>query len=114
MIGPSASRGPAPQRPRPGVVAAALLAACLWSGIATPTFAADSRELQAREAFAAGRFQDALDLFAKLYAGTLHPTYLRNIGRCYMNLGQPDKAITSFHEYLRKAHHVTKSERAEV
>jgi len=98
--------------PARGVVAAALLG-CLLTQARVAT-AADSRELQGREAFAAGRFQEALDIFAKLYAGTLHPTYLRNIGRCYMNLSQPDKAITSFREYLRKARHVTKSERAEV
>src|SRR3954470_1371460 len=76
--------------------------------------AADNRELQAREAFAAGRFQDALDLFAKLYAETLHPTYQRNIGRCYQNLGDPDRAIIAFREYLRKAKHVARGERAEV
>jgi hypothetical protein len=35
--------------------------------------AADSREVKAREDFAAGRFQEALDIFARLYAETLHP-----------------------------------------
>ncbi len=71
-------------------------------------------ELQAREAFAAGRYQEALDLFAKLYAETLHPTYLRNIGRCYMNMDKPDRAANSFHEYLRKAKNLTAEERKEV
>ena len=33
----------------------------------------------------------------------MHPTYLRNIARCHQNLGNPDKAISSFREYLRKA-----------
>ena len=69
--------------------------------LATRTaMAADQRELKAREAFAAQRYQDALDLFAKLYAETLHPIYLRNIGRCYQKLGQPVKAIDAFQEYL--------------
>jgi hypothetical protein len=76
--------------------------------------AVDSREMQAREAFGAGRYQEALDLFVKLYAEKLHPNYLRNIGRCYQNLGDPDKAISSFHEYLRKAKGVRADERAEV
>ncbi len=70
--------------------------------------------MQAREAFGAGRYQDALDLFAKLYGETLHPNYLRNIGRCQQNLGDPDKAITSFREYLRQAKNVSQAERAEV
>ena len=62
----------------------------------------DKREIQARESFAAGRYQDALDMFVKLYAEKVHPNYLRNIGRCYQNLGEPDKAISSFREYLRQ------------
>lgn len=81
---------------------------------ARTALAADQRELKAREAFAAQRYQDALDLFAKLYAETLHPIYLRNIGRCYQNLGDPDKAIISFRDYLRKDKTITADERAEV
>lgn len=76
--------------------------------------ARDAREMQAREAFAAGRYQEALDLFVKLYADKLHPNYLRNIGRCYQNLSDPDKAIASFREYLRKAKNITADERAEI
>jgi hypothetical protein len=76
--------------------------------------AADSRELKAREAFAAQRYQEALDLFAKLYAETLHPIYLRNIGRCYQNLAEPEKAITSFREYLRKGKNVSAKETEEI
>jgi tetratricopeptide (TPR) repeat protein len=76
--------------------------------------AGDTRELQAREEFAAGRYQQALDLFAKLYAETLHPVYLRNIGRCYQNLGDPDRAIISFRDYLRKHKTISVEERKEV
>jgi hypothetical protein len=76
--------------------------------------ATDQRELKARESFAAGRYQDALDIFARLYAEKLHPNYLRNIGRCYQNLGDPEKAISSFREYLRKAKTLDAAERAEV
>ncbi len=75
---------------------------------------ADQRELKAREDFAAGRYQQALDVFAKLYAETLHPVYLRNIGRCYQNLGDADKAIISFRDYLRKHKAITADERKEV
>jgi hypothetical protein len=41
------------------------------------------QEMQARRAFAAGEWKEALGLFADLYAQTLHPVYLRNIGRCH-------------------------------
>jgi tetratricopeptide (TPR) repeat protein len=84
----------------------------VWTSLAAA--APDPREMMAREAFAAGRYQDALDVFVKLYAEKLHPNYLRNIARCYQNLGEADRAISSFREYLRKAHKVKPAERAEV
>ena len=84
----------------------------LWTSLAGA--APDPREMTAREAFAAGRYQDALDVFVKLYAEKLHPNYLRNIARCYQNLGQAERAISSFREYLRKARKLTPAERAEV
>lgn len=74
----------------------------------------DPREMQAREAFAAGSYKEALDIYTKLYAEKLHPTYLRNIGRCYQNLGEPERAISSFREYLRKAKDMPADERTEV
>jgi hypothetical protein len=74
----------------------------------------DKREIKAREAFAEGRYQDALDMFAKLYAEKLHPTYLRNIGRCYQNLQQPEKAINAFKDYLRQGKDITATEAKEV
>jgi len=76
--------------------------------------ATDPREIKAREDFVGGRYQEALDLFAKLYAETLHPNYLRNIGRCYQNLGEPDRAISSFRDYLRKGKDISRSERTEI
>jgi tetratricopeptide (TPR) repeat protein len=76
--------------------------------------APDPRELKAREDFASGRYQEALDLFARLYAESLHPNYLRNIGRCYQNLGEPDRAINSFHDYLRKAKDLSSDEHQEI
>lgn len=97
-------------------VTAGLMAALLAAAWTAPRAeaAVDERELRAREAFAVGHYQEALDLFAKLYAEKVHPNYLRNIGRCYQNLGDPDKAITSFKDYLRKAKNVTPEERQEV
>jgi hypothetical protein len=76
--------------------------------------AKDRREMQAREAYAAGRYQDALEVYVKLYAEKLHPNFLRNIGRCYQNLAEPDKAISAFKEYLRKARRLDRGEREEI
>lgn len=119
---------------RPGVLAVYLsslsfLALLCFAAIGTTTVAmpearaakktsskvrTDPRELQAREAFAASRYSEALDLYAKLFAEKLHPTYLRNIGRCHQNMGNPEEAILSFRDYLRKAPKLSASERQEV
>jgi hypothetical protein len=92
--------------------------------LAVPTLAAPpahaakggdgGQEMKAREAFAAGRYDDALDLFAKLYAQTLHPVYLRNIGRCYQKMRQPERALDKFREYLAKDKKLGAEERAEI
>lgn len=55
----------------------------------------DRRELEARTSFARGDYDQALSLYVGLYAETLHPTYLRNIGRCYQQLRQPGRAIAA-------------------
>src|SRR5664279_1084025 len=74
----------------------------------------DPREMQARQAYAAGNYKEALDIYTRLYAEKLHPTYLRNIGRCYQNLQDPEHALSSFREYLRKAKDMPADERSEV
>jgi tetratricopeptide (TPR) repeat protein len=89
------------------------LSLCVFS--IRPALAAPSkRELQGREAFAAGQYEQALTIFAELYAKSLHPTYLRNIGRCHQSLGNADKAIASFRDYLRKAKGLKAAEKKEV
>jgi hypothetical protein len=84
----------------------------------TPSQAApkakESRELQAREAFATGRYQEAIEFYGKLYAEKLHPTYLRNIGRCYQKLKEPEKAIDSFRDYLGRVKNIPSAERSEI
>jgi tetratricopeptide (TPR) repeat protein len=74
----------------------------------------DKREIEARKAFAAGQYEQALDLYTQLYADKVHPTYLRNVGRCYQNLKQPDKAINAFRDYLRQAKDLKPAERKEI
>src|SRR4029079_4492546 len=48
-------------------------------------------------------YDEALQTFAKLYAETLHPVYLRNIGRCHQKMREPQKAIDAFKDYLAKS-----------
>jgi tetratricopeptide (TPR) repeat protein len=84
------------------------------SAAAPPPQPQDDREIQARELFGFGKYAEALALYGRLYAETAHPTYLRNMGRCYQNLGEPDKAINSFREYLRQSKNVSSDQRAVV
>ena len=74
-------------------MAAVVVVFALGLGAVRAQAASDTREIKAREDFAAGRFQEALDIFARLYAESLHPIYLRNIGRCYQGMRNPDRAI---------------------
>jgi hypothetical protein len=107
-----------------GVLAGALLATlALAAPASTPAFAAPSSEdnqleMKAREQFAAGRYDDAKDTFAKLYAKSLNPIYLRNIGRCYQKKREPQNAIDQFQDYLAKTksgkYKITADERAEI
>jgi len=104
---------------RLGVVLAGVLALVVAAPLVAPPAAhaakADNAtEMKAREAFAAGRYDEALELFAKLYAQTLHPVYLRNIGRCHQKMRQPDKAIDKFNEYLAKEKKISADERKEI
>jgi tetratricopeptide (TPR) repeat protein len=71
----------------------------------------DARERAARASFAAGDYRRALEGYVQLYTDRPHPTFLRNIGRCYQNLGEPDKAISSFRDYLRQARDLPRDQR---
>src|SRR5215471_17882594 len=98
-----------------GATAVAVLVMALSVGGAAAATAGDRQsEMKAREAFAAGRYDEALQLFAKLYAETLHPVYLRNIGRCHQKMREPDKAIDAFRDYLAKSKKLPADERAEI
>src|SRR6185369_15189261 len=93
-----------------------LVIAAAVPALSVPAFAGDrnDREARAREAFALGRYAEAMELYGKLFAETAHPTYLRNIGRCHQNLGEADQAISSFREYLRQAKNLPAEQRAQV
>jgi len=95
-----------------GAARAILIAVVLLAS--GPALADHAMEMKARESFAAGRYEDAIDLFAKLYAETLHPVYLRNIGRCHQKMREPQKAIDAFRDYLVKSKKMPASERQEI
>jgi hypothetical protein len=94
-----------------GAVLVVVLALSAMVGVAHADHAG---EMKARESFAAGRYDEALELFAKLYAETLNPIYLRNIGRCHQKLREPQKAIDAFHDYLAKGKKISADERTEI
>jgi tetratricopeptide (TPR) repeat protein len=96
------------------VLTAVVLLLALASPAAALAAGDEGAELKARTHFAAGEYKEALEIYARLYAETMHPTYLRNIARCHQNLGNPDKAISSFREYLRKARDLPADQRAEI
>jgi hypothetical protein len=94
-----------------GAVFVVVLALSALSGVA---HAVAPAEMKARESFAAGRYDEALEAFAQLYAETLNPIYLRNIGRCHQKLREPQKAIDAFHDYLAKGKKISPDERTEI
>ena len=73
-----------------------------------------ARELRARQDFAAGRYEKAIEIFAELYAKTADPIFLRNIARCYQMQNRADEAIANFREYLIKAKKLSPGEREEI
>jgi tetratricopeptide (TPR) repeat protein len=74
----------------------------------------DPRERQGRALYAKGQYQEALDIYAELFAEKGDPLYMRNIGRCNQKLRRPDKAIDAFRDYLRRAHKIKPAEREEI
>jgi hypothetical protein len=73
----------------------------------------DRRELEARKSFAEAHYEDALHIFADLFAQFGDPIYLRNIARCYQKMKRPAEAIATFQEYLAKAK-VSPEERQQI
>ncbi len=96
------------------VLGAVLVMALAFAGTADAERAADHEDQKAVQAFAAGRYDEALELYAALYSNSFNPIYLRNIGRCYQKLKQPDKAIDKFRDYLEKAKKLTPDEKAQI
>lgn len=55
---------------------------------------------RAEKQFAAGDYQKALELYQKAYDNKPLPTFHLNIGQCYNNLEQYEKAIHHYRKYL--------------
>ncbi|MDB4982285.1 MAG: hypothetical protein JWM82_3037, partial [Myxococcales bacterium] len=96
-----------------GLALATVIALVAPSGVAVAR-KEDPREQTAREFYASGKYREAIAVFAQIYATTPHPNYLFNIGRCYQNLPDPDHAIISFKDYLRKSPKLSADERKEI
>ena len=71
-------------------------------------------ERKAMGAFTAGEYKTAATIYSDLYAEFHEPIYLRNVGRCYQQLKNPERAIRSYTEYLERSKRVTPEERAEI
>jgi hypothetical protein len=74
----------------------------------------ERREREGIAAFVSGRYADAVTIFAQLYAEFGKPLYLRNIGRAYQKLRQPDQAIDKFQDYLQRAKELSPADEKEV
>jgi tetratricopeptide (TPR) repeat protein len=101
------------------LVASLALAAPVWAQGPAPAPAQltpqqREQERKAVAAFAAGRYEEAVDIYSALYADYRDPIYLRNIGRCYQKMRRPDRAIASFEEYLARAKSLAPGEEDEI
>jgi tetratricopeptide (TPR) repeat protein len=98
------------------VVALAVAQSGLARAADPPPLTATQREgeRRAQAAFAAGRYEESVEIYANLWAEHHDPIYLRNIGRCYQRLRNPDRAIASFEEYLAKARRLGAAEHREI
>ena len=74
----------------------------------------DPRAVEARKACASGDVDKGIKLLAEILATTDDPTAVYNMGRCYQQNGQAEKAILQFREYLRKARDLNAEERRMV
>jgi tetratricopeptide (TPR) repeat protein len=54
------------------------------------------------QAYAEGRFKDAIDLFLEAAQISPNPAFSYNIGLAYEQLGDPDNALRWYRDYLRE------------
>jgi hypothetical protein len=92
----------------------------LFAVISTGTAFADqplsqtARENAAKKACALGDFQKGADILTDLLLQTNDPNFIYNQARCYQQNAQWTQSVNRFREFLRKAKHLSKSDRAET
>jgi tetratricopeptide (TPR) repeat protein len=77
---------------------AAAVAPAAEQGAETP----DSLSGAAVEAFRAGEYDKAIDLFQRAYTLDPQPNYLFNIGRVYEEKGDLEKAVANYQEFVKQ------------
>jgi hypothetical protein len=84
-------------------LAAAVTGASLpaWAQ-AQPEIDLEARDAEAKRACDAGRVQEGERLLTDLLRRTNDGTYIFNLGRCFQQNGQVDKALPLFRSYLRR------------
>jgi len=85
-------------------IAVAAVLSCLPSGLrAQGDDQARARALfsKAEARFASGEFKEALDLYQQAYRVKPLPGFHLNIGQCYFNLEQYERAVHHYRQYLR-------------
>jgi hypothetical protein len=96
----------------------ALTAGAFLLGLARPAAGRDAeiiaKEKAAKKACAMGDDEKGADLLTDLFVATNDVVYVYNQARCYEQNNRWERAIARFREYLRKAKHLTDSERAET
>jgi tetratricopeptide (TPR) repeat protein len=85
-------------------IAASLVPAVAVAEEARDDAREEARELsqQARINYNLGRFEQALEGYARVYEVFHHPAFLFNIGQCHRELGRCDRALFFFEGYLRE------------
>lgn len=78
--------------------ASAAVAPAAAEGAETP----DSLSGAAVEAFRAGEYDKAIDLFQRAYTLDPQPNYLFNIGRVYEEKGDLEKAVANYQEFVKQ------------
>jgi tetratricopeptide (TPR) repeat protein len=73
-----------------------------------------ARENAAKKACALGDFQKGADILTDLLLETSDSNYIYNQARCYQQSAQWPQAVNRFREFLRKAKHLSKSDRTET
>jgi uncharacterized protein GlcG (DUF336 family) len=88
------------RRPWPPILAWSIAAVLAWAPPARAESAAMAQIRQGEQAFAEGRFEQALEAFLEADRLEPQPALLYNIAMCQWELGRVADAVNSFRDYL--------------